>query len=132
MSFALLLALLAKARVLFSQPASLSSSSEERQQQHGIASIIIVPSNELAFQYYSWARALLPQAGDELHPIMRVLVRAHPTSSAQDQLDLPRKTPPHLIVATPTLLLNPTPPISTRLRDHHALARAPRACASQL
>ncbi|KAE8242690.1 hypothetical protein A4X03_0g7987, partial [Tilletia caries] len=117
-SFALLLALLAKPRVLFSQPASLSSSSEERQQQHGIASIIIVPSNELAFQYYSWARALLPQAGAELHPIMQVLVRGHPTLSAQDQLDLLRKTPPHLIVATPTRLLEI---LSGKTNDGHAL-----------
>ncbi|KAE8263989.1 hypothetical protein A4X09_0g7087 [Tilletia walkeri] len=106
-SFALLLALLAKPRVLFPHSTdSLSSSADQQQQnRHGIASIIVVPSNELAFQYYAWARALLPQSGSELNPIIQLLVRGHPTLSDQDQLDLLRNTPPHLIVATPTRLL---------------------------
>ncbi|KAE8240261.1 hypothetical protein A4X13_0g7880 [Tilletia indica] len=101
-SFALLLALLAKPRVLFPHP---TDSSEQPHNRHGIASIIVVPSNELAFQYYAWARALLPQTGSELNPIIQLLVRGHPTLSDQDQLDLLRNTPPHLIVATPTRLL---------------------------
>ncbi|KAK0544147.1 hypothetical protein OC845_005752, partial [Tilletia horrida] len=103
-SFALLLGLLAKPRVLFPRNPAASPLSTDAA-QHGIASIVVVPSNELAFQYLAWARALLPQSGPELHPIIQVLVRGHPTLSAEAQIDLLRNSPPHLLIATPTRIM---------------------------
>ncbi|KAK0564014.1 hypothetical protein OC844_001918 [Tilletia horrida] len=104
-SFSLLLGLLAKPRVLFARPAASPAGENEQHQQHGIASIVVVPSNELAFQYYQWAQTLLPQKGDELHPIIQVAVRGHPTIAPQEQIRLLRDSPPHLLVATPTRLV---------------------------
>ncbi|WFD02197.1 hypothetical protein MOBT1_000878 [Malassezia obtusa] len=94
-SFALLLALLSKPRLLFRHGGGAP--------QAGISAWIVVPSNELAEQYMAWARALIPpQLADTMHAVIQCVVRGE---DAAQQMTRLRETPPHILVGTPTRLL---------------------------
>lgn len=90
-SFAVLLALLAKPRMVF------------RSGSPGVSAIVVVPSNELAAQYLGWAQTLIP-AGvvDSLDTVLQVVVRG---AAIDEQAARLRAKPPHIIVGTPTRLL---------------------------
>lgn len=99
-SFGLLLALMAKPRIVF------SGAKDPKQAQHGIASIVVVPSNELAEQYVQWVDSLLPQAMQKSrHLIIQKLVRADADSTPEQQVERLAHKPPHILVATPTRAL---------------------------
>ncbi|PWZ00839.1 P-loop containing nucleoside triphosphate hydrolase protein [Testicularia cyperi] len=124
-SFGILLALLSKPRVVFRSspyPESVSKSaasevkdiSDERGSgggkiQTGIASIVLVPSNELAIQYLRWAKSLFPQSSlASIDPVIQCLVRGGLGDSAalspQDELRRLKTMPPHILIATPSRL----------------------------
>ncbi|PWN46666.1 P-loop containing nucleoside triphosphate hydrolase protein [Violaceomyces palustris] len=118
-SFGILLALLAKPRIVFSDKSvSTSGDGSERKgkgrQQadqdrrgqggtklvHGVASLILVPSNELANQYMGWAKRLFPSSVlKSLDPVIQCLVRGQ--GDKEEEHKKLRRTPPHIIVATP-------------------------------
>ncbi|PKI82452.1 hypothetical protein MVES1_003413 [Malassezia vespertilionis] len=99
-SFALLLAMLAKPRMLFRHA--------EQAPTAGISALILVPTNELAEQYRTWARTLVsPEITDSLDPVLQVVTRGGDPASQCATL---RSTPPHILVGTPTR-------ISELLRD---------------
>ncbi|SJX60894.1 related to RRP3-protein involved in rRNA processing [Sporisorium reilianum f. sp. reilianum] len=110
-SFGILLALLSKPRIVFrdqtSQDAGSSSSKGKRSKpQTGIASIILVPSNELAFQYMRWARSLFPASSlPSLDPVIQCLVRGGlagtEARTPQEELELLKSSPPHILIGTP-------------------------------
>lgn len=111
-SFGILLALLSKPRIVFKDqtPQDVATSSilknKRNKAQTGIASIILVPSNELALQYMRWARSLLPASSlPSLDPVMQCLVRGGlpgPDALSPDQELLRLKeTPPHILIGTP-------------------------------
>lgn len=113
-SFGILLALLNKPRIVFRDSTSQkshdsrssSSKSKRSKPQTGIASIILVPSNELAFQYLRWARSLFPASSlPSLDPVIQCLVRGGLTGTEartlQEELELLKKTPPHILIGTP-------------------------------
>ncbi|SPO25063.1 related to RRP3 - protein involved in rRNA processing [Ustilago trichophora] len=111
-SFGILLALLSKPRIVFrDQTASdAESSSVSRSRRNkprtGIASIILVPSNELAFQYLRWARSLFPASSlPSMDPVMQCLVRGGlPGAEAltpEQELKRLKATPPHILIGTP-------------------------------
>ena len=94
-SFALLLALLSKPRLLFRHAGGAP--------QAGVSAWIVVPSNELAEQYMAWARAMLPrELTDTLSAVIQCVVRG---GDADLQLARLRDSPPHIVVGTPTRLL---------------------------
>ena len=111
-SFGLLLALLSKPRIVFR-----SSVGSERKYDNGkgkaaekppklqsaVASIILVPSNELAAQYMSWARRLFPpKVLPSLDPVIQCLVRGSQSGLTPEQEQHKLKTnPPHILVGTP-------------------------------
>lgn len=69
----------------------------------GIASLVIVPSNELAMQYEEWVRDLVPSSVG-LDAIIQTLVRG----DGQDEEERMKRlitSPPHILVATPTRAL---------------------------
>ncbi|WFD31206.1 hypothetical protein MSPP1_002240 [Malassezia sp. CBS 17886] len=91
-SFAVLLALLAKPRLLFRQNSGAATP--------GVAALVLVPSNELAMQYMAWAHQLVPDAlHTSLASMVQCVVRgdAHPDT----QLAMLREMPPHVVVGTP-------------------------------
>ncbi|WFD24021.1 hypothetical protein MEQU1_002718 [Malassezia equina] len=93
-SFAVLLALLARPRLLFKSSAEVPSA--------GISALVLVPSNELALQYLRWARELMPP---ELHrhmdAVLQCVVRGS-AESPEEQCERLRRHPPHVLVGTPT------------------------------
>ncbi|WFC99882.1 hypothetical protein MYAM1_002628 [Malassezia yamatoensis] len=94
-SFALLLALLSKPRLLFRH--------EGQAPRAGISAWIVVPSNELADQYMSWARNLIPpQIATTLDAVIQSAVRGEDLDTQIAKL---QATPPHIVVGTPTRLL---------------------------
>ncbi|KAI3620070.1 hypothetical protein CBS9595_002037 [Malassezia furfur] len=94
-SFALLLALLSKPRLLFRHAGGAP--------QAGVSAWIVVPSNELAEQYMAWARAMLPrELSDTLTAVIQCVVRGGETDL---QLARLRDAPPHIVIGTPTRLL---------------------------
>lgn len=111
-SYGILLALLSKPRIVFREQAtkdvdfSSISSSKRNKAQTGIASIILVPSNELALQYLRWARSLLPSSSlPTLDPVIQCLVRGglpgQDSLTAEQELQRLKETPPHILVGTP-------------------------------
>ncbi|WFD27908.1 hypothetical protein MNAN1_002916 [Malassezia nana] len=93
-SFAVLLALLARPRLLFRAGASGAPSA-------GISALVLVPSNELAFQYMRWAHELMPP---ELHASMDAVLQCVVRSGADTpdaQCERLRRQPPHMVVGTP-------------------------------
>lgn len=94
-SFALLLALLSKPRLLFRHAGSAPHA--------GISAWVVVPSNELAEQYIQWARALIPsQLAESMYAVIQRVVRGEDVDQQATRL---RETPPHIVVGTPTRLL---------------------------
>ncbi|WFD33530.1 hypothetical protein MCUN1_000343 [Malassezia cuniculi] len=90
-SFAVLLALLAKPRIIF------------RSGNAGVSALVVVPSNELAAQYLDWARTLIPASVvDSLDTVVQVVVRGEPLDEQAARL---RGKPPHIVIGTPTRLL---------------------------
>ncbi|KAJ1032366.1 hypothetical protein NDA16_000393 [Ustilago loliicola] len=86
-----------------SQPLSATPRSKP---QTGIASIILVPSNELAIQYLRWARALFPAPSlPSLDPVIQCLVRGGVPGSESltplQELRRLKETPPHILIGTP-------------------------------
>lgn len=72
-----------------------------------VSALVVVPSNDLAFQYRDWARHVLPNPEGSftaLDPILQVLVRKDPARSDAGQLAALKNTPPHVLVATPARL----------------------------
>ncbi|KDN37995.1 hypothetical protein K437DRAFT_259582 [Tilletiaria anomala UBC 951] len=122
-SFGLLLALLAQPRLRFSNenlevpvkdpnqdPVKSGQPSEvarrEGVQHLAISSIILVPTNELAYQYLNWGRKLIPSSAlPSLDPILQIVVNEPGAPSCADQLLKMRTTPPHILIATPSRLL---------------------------
>lgn len=116
-SFGLLLALLSKPRVVFrvkddeagtirGKLDPLSTGRTQKKIQSGIASIIVVPSNELAAQYLRWAQTLFPKAVlASLDPVVQCLVRGRlegeEALSPQQEIQRLKDTPPHILVTTP-------------------------------
>lgn len=112
-SFGILLALLSKPRIVFSEPTSQdtqsslpSARSKRNKPQTGIASLILVPSNELALQYMRWARSLFPRSVlPSLEPVIQCLVRgALPGTEAptiQEGVERLKASPPHILIGTP-------------------------------
>ena len=111
-SFGILLALLSKPRLVFKDPApqeaesSSAPKSRRSKPQTGIASIILVPSNELALQYLRWARSLFPVSSlPSLDPVIQCLVRGGlpgtETLSPEQELRRLKATPPHILIGTP-------------------------------
>lgn len=111
-SFGILLALLSKPRIVFRDQTapdaegSSVSKSKRNKPQTGIASIILVPSNELAFQYLRWARSLFPASSlPSLDPVMQCLVRGGlpgaETLTPEQELTRLKATPPHILIGTP-------------------------------
>lgn len=95
-SFGLLLALMAKPRITFKNEDSSQSAST------GIASLILVPTNELAEQYISWAKRLLPPSiASSTDAVIQAVMRGHPSRSPEEQIKLLTRKPPHILVATP-------------------------------
>ena len=107
-SFAVLLALLAKPRIVF------------RSGRAGTSALVVVPSNELAAQYHAWARTLLPRAVvDPLDAVVQIAVRGEPLDEQVARLSA---HPPHILVGTPTRLLELLArPDGARLLGVHAL-----------
>ncbi|PWN45050.1 hypothetical protein IE81DRAFT_275784, partial [Ceraceosorus guamensis] len=112
-SLGLLLGLMAKPRVAFKRPSSSSSSSSaapgarEEMVKHVSASLLIVPSNDLAQQYMRWARQLFPPDRlASLDPVIQSQVRGrnHEGLSPDEQVERLRKTSPHIIICTPNRL----------------------------
>lgn len=111
-SYGILLALLSKPRIVFrdqtSQNAESLTASQTRRSkpQTGIASIILVPSYELALQYMRWARSLFPASNlPSLDPVIQCLVRGglpgpEPLTPEQE-LERLKQTPPHILIGTP-------------------------------
>lgn len=93
-SFAVLLALLARPRLLFKTNSTAPSA--------GISALVLVPSNELALQYMRWAYELMPR---ELHGHMDAVLQCVVRGSAEtpdSQCERLRRRPPHILVGTPT------------------------------
>jgi len=93
-SFAILLALLARPRLLFKSNSDAPSA--------GISALVLVPSNELALQYMRWARELMPP---ELHGHMDAVLQCVVRGSVETpdgQYERLRRHPPHVVVGTPT------------------------------
>lgn len=91
-SLALLLALLAKPRLLFRHAGKAPAA--------GISAWIVVPSNELAEQYMAWARALVPtQLATSMDAVIQCVVRGQDAAMQSSKL---RESPPHVVVGTPT------------------------------
>ena len=96
-SFAVLLALLARPRLLF------QSRSGAEPPVPGISALVIVPSNELAYQYMRWAHELMPaQLSAHMDAVIQCVVRGEATMDAQ--MTRLRETPPHVLIGTPTRL----------------------------
>ena len=125
-SFGLLLAMLGQPR-LRNTPANVAegtgsssksaeSSSSVATPTYRISSLILVPTNELAYQYYHWARRLIPRSAlDSLDPMLQILVRddrgtlsgtSQEADSVQQQLNRLQQNPPHILVATPNRLMD--------------------------
>lgn len=102
-SFGLLLALMAKPRIVFrnnKDSEAPDSRGRSTASNNGIASLVIVPSNELAEQYLEWVRQLVPK-NIGLDAIIQTLVRGDGQDEEQRMQRLV-KQPPHILVATPT------------------------------
>ncbi|CAO1624713.1 unnamed protein product [Parajaminaea phylloscopi] len=103
-SFGLLLALMAKPRIVFRPETGPQDgdSNAKPATRNGIASLILVPSNELASQYVEWTKSLLPPAMRENHhSVIQSLVRGATDSTPDAQMDRLVAKPPHILVATP-------------------------------
>lgn len=111
-SFGILLALLSKPRIVFREhssqgpESSAAVKSKNSKTQTGIASIILVPSNELAFQYLRWTRSLFPPSSlPSLDPVIQCLVRGGlpgaETLTPEEELKRLKSTPPHILIGTP-------------------------------
>ncbi|CAO1621739.1 unnamed protein product [Sympodiomycopsis kandeliae] len=100
-SFGLLLALMAKPRIVFK---GNKRSEEEKVSpaSHGVSSLILVPTNELAQQYVAWAKQLLPPSmASSIDSVIQCLIRGDPSRTDAEQIDALRTRPPHILVATP-------------------------------
>lgn len=94
-SFGLLLALMAKPRVTFSKETEARSTT-------GTASLIVVPTNELAQQYIAWAKMLLPSTtATSLDSVIQVVVRGNQQLTPEQQVNKLIDRPPHILIATP-------------------------------
>ena len=93
-SFAVLLSLLARPRLLFKDRSDATP---------GISALVLVPSNELAYQYMRWARELMPaELGAHMDAVIQCMVRGDAAlSSIEAQSERLRRTPPHILVGTP-------------------------------
>ncbi|UZJ52653.1 hypothetical protein CBS101457_001973 [Exobasidium rhododendri] len=97
-SFALLLGLLNKPRLV------VRESFEEARRDKRIASIIVVPSRELALQYEGWAKQLFPKNMHHTLPSAVAVMYRNRDISVDEHLNQLVKTQPHVLVITPTLL----------------------------
>jgi hypothetical protein len=97
-SFALLLGLLNKPRLVVRDERSGSSSSSKR-----ITSIVVVPSQELALQYRSWAKQLFPQNMQHTLPSVISVMYRDKKMSIDRHLQHLINYPPHILVITATL-----------------------------
>lgn len=97
-SFAVLLSLLARPRMLFR--------SGDDGTTPAVSALVLVPSNELAHQYMRWAHELMPhELGAHMDAVIQCVVRGGGDADSIDaRMDRLRRTPPHIIVATPTRL----------------------------
>ncbi|KAL4398988.1 rRNA processing protein [Malassezia pachydermatis] len=92
-SLAVLLSLLAKPRMLF-RAGSASA-------RAGTSALILVPSNELAWQYVRWAQELMPASlHGHLDAVLQCVVRGE--STLETQVEHLRTHPPHIVVGTAT------------------------------
>lgn len=92
-SFAVLLALLAKPRLLFRTGGSAPVA--------GTSALVLVPSNELALQYMGWVRAMLPSALQaSVDVVAQCVVRGEDTVAGNSARL--RAQSPHILIGTPT------------------------------
>lgn len=104
-SFGVLLALMAKPRIVFRSeacPPDARSKGQSDSPTNGISSLIIVPSNELASQYVEWVKHMLPRSMNEVHhSVIQSLVRGADDVTPEEQVARLTRQPPHILVATP-------------------------------
>lgn len=117
-SFALLLSLLAKPRLVFRDSPTSNSNSSSKKPINGISSILIVPTNELAFQYYQWSKKILPSnLHSSIDSVVQLLIKPDGTlfnlpegiekgkkgqrEMLMKSLEKLRDLPPHLLIITP-------------------------------
>lgn len=85
---------------------SSAQRTEGRQKLKGnsaaISSIVLVPSNELADQYMSWARQLIPPSvAAKMDSVIQCVKRGDEVRSPDQQVRDLLDNPPHILVATP-------------------------------
>jgi superfamily II DNA/RNA helicase len=104
-SFALILALLSKSRLRLVGEQDLRG--QNRTGKYLITSLLIVPHAQLAWQLSHWIHRIATATGTvpSLPLVCQVLVRDSvvPPSS---QVEALRKEPPHILIATPTGILD--------------------------
>jgi hypothetical protein len=94
----------------------------------GSTSILLVPTNNLAVQYFDWISLLAPASDSPTSPTQRglvdpsvaqLLIRDSSLGDFSKQIDFLSSTPPQLLVATPQRLmdvLSPKPPKPREIR----------------
>lgn len=98
-SFALLLGLLNKPRLVVQDGRIGESSSRSKR----ITSIVVVPSQELAIQYQSWAKQLFPKSMHQTLPSVVSVLYRDKKVSVDEHLQQISMDPPHVLVITATL-----------------------------
>lgn len=97
-SFGLLMGLLNKPRVI------VQNQSQDSRRDKRITSIIVVPSRELALQYEGWSKQLFPKNMHHTLPSAVAVKYRSRDITTDEHLDQLAKTPPHVLIVTPTLL----------------------------
>ena len=119
-SFGLLLGLLSKPRISRYDPEKGKGHAKQ-----GITTLLIVPHRDLAYQFLHWLHHMLTSAGEPapyaLASIAQVLVRGSPPENLKSSsprileaivnpsssgISVLREHPPHILIATPTALLD--------------------------
>ncbi|KAG1757687.1 P-loop containing nucleoside triphosphate hydrolase protein [Suillus lakei] len=119
-SFGLLLGLLSKPRI-----SRYDSKKGKDHATKGITTLLIVPHRDLAYQFLHWLHHMLTSAGEpapySLASIAQVLVRGSPPENltnssprileaivnpSSSRVSVLREYPPHILIATPTALMD--------------------------
>ena len=100
-SLGVLLALLAKPRLVFRAPQQQGARGSDAAHVPGISALVLVPTTELAQQYMRWARTLIPgSVVSQLDTVVQAAVRGEQT--VQEAAARLRANPPHIVIGTPT------------------------------